>query len=170
MFKDHARIINAIASVGEISGRKKLQKMIYIAKSISFPFEEKFQFHFYGPYSEELTLRIEELCEMGYLNEKKEKQKSYVQYCYSLTESGEEFLRMYPVVNMPCLKECLEDMKEKSARFLELVSTIIYFRSEPKEEVIDKIHTLKSKQKYSSEEISEAYAYIEQLSSKAKLQ
>ena len=53
MFKDHARIINAIASVGEISGRKKLQKMIYIAKSISFPFEEKFHFHFYGPYSEE---------------------------------------------------------------------------------------------------------------------
>ena len=169
MFKDHARIINAIASVGEISGRKKLQKMIYIAKSISFPFEEKFHFHFYGPYSEELTLRIEELCEMGYLNEKKEKEKGFVQYTYSLTESGEEFLRMYPV-DVPHLQECLGDMKEKSARFLELVSTIVFFRSEPKEEVIEKIHILKSKQKYSLEEISEAYTYIEQLSSKAKLQ
>ncbi|MBM7690634.1 uncharacterized protein YwgA [Peribacillus deserti] len=38
MFKDHANIINAIASAGEIAGRKKLQKMIYIAKKISFPF------------------------------------------------------------------------------------------------------------------------------------
>ena len=33
--------------------------MIYIAKKLHFPFEEKFEFHFYGPYSEELTLQLE---------------------------------------------------------------------------------------------------------------
>lgn len=75
MFKDHANIINAISTAGEISGRKKLQKIVYIAKKLSFPFHEKFQFHFYGPYSEELTLRIEELCDMGYLNEVREKKQ-----------------------------------------------------------------------------------------------
>ena len=167
MFKDHANIINAISTAGEISGRKKLQKIVYIAKKLSFPFHEKFQFHFYGPYSEELTLRIEELCEMGYLNEVKEKKAGYYQYCYSITDAGQDFLSIQEV-EMPALEACLQDMNEQNARFLELVSTVLYFDTLEKEEVTEKIFTLKSKQKYTLEEIDEAYEYIEQLKTKAK--
>ncbi|MEH6943758.1 YwgA family protein [Bacillus sp. JJ722] len=167
MFQDHAKIVFAISSVGEIAGRKKLQKMIYIAKKISFPFQEKFQFHFYGPYSEELTLRIEELCEMGYLNEVKEKKGGYQQYCYTLSKAGEDFLDLYKV-DMPSVEECLQDMNNQNARFLELVSTVLYFDELEKEEVIEKIHTLKSKQKYTLEEIDEAYDYINRLINKAQ--
>ncbi|MFD6440069.1 YwgA family protein [Peribacillus sp. NPDC060186] len=167
MFKDHANIINAISTAGEISGRKKLQKIVYIAKKLSFPFHEKFQFHFYGPYSEELTLRIEELCDMGYLNEVREKKAGYYQYCYSITEAGHDFLSIQEV-EMPALEACLLDMNEQNARFLELVSTVLYFDTLEKDEVIEKIFTLKSKQKYTLEEIDEAYVYIEQLKTKAK--
>lgn len=167
MFKDHANIINAISTAGEISGRKKLQKIVYIAKKLSFPFHEKFQFHFYGPYSEELTLRIEELCEMGYLNEVREKKAGYYQYCYSITDAGRDFLSIQEV-EMPALESCLQDMNEQNARFLELVSTVLYFDTLEKEEVTEKIFTLKSKQKYTLEEIDEAYEYIEQLKTKAK--
>ena len=91
MLKDHAKIMHAIAESGEVVGRKKLQKMIYIAKKLEFPFREKFQFHFYGPYSEELTLRVEELCNMGFLNEVKEKKGGYYQYRYTLTDDGNIF-------------------------------------------------------------------------------
>jgi uncharacterized protein YwgA len=167
LFKDHANIINAISTAGEISGRKKLQKIVYIAKKLSFPFHEKFQFHFYGPYSEELTLRIEELCEMGYLNEVREKKAGYYQYCYSITDAGQDFLSIQEV-EMPALEACLQDMNEQNARFLELVSTVLYFDTLEKEEVTEKIFTLKSKQKYTLEEIDEAYEYIEQLKTKAK--
>ncbi|MDM5210107.1 YwgA family protein [Peribacillus sp. NJ4] len=167
MFKDHANIINAISTAGEISGRKKLQKIVYIAKKLSFPFHEKFQFHFYGPYSEELTLRIEELCEMGYLNEVREKKAGYYQYCYSITDAGQDFLSIQEV-EMPALEACLLDMNEQNARFLELVSTVLYFDTLETEEVTEKIFTLKSKQKYTLEEIDEAYEYIEQLKTKAK--
>jgi uncharacterized protein len=167
LFKDHANIINAISTAGEISGRKKLQKIVYIAKKLSFPFHEKFQFHFYGPYSEELTLRIEELCEMGYLNEVREKKAGYYQYCYSITDAGQDFLSIQEV-EMPALEACLQDMNEQNARFLELVSTVLYFDTLEKEEVTEKIFTLKSKQKYTLEEIDEAYVYIEQLKTKAK--
>ena len=167
MVKDYARIINAVASVGEISGRKKMQKIIYIAKKISFPFEEKFQFHFYGPYSDELTMQIEELCEMGYLHEEKEKKSGYWQYCYSISEAGEDFLKLYQV-DEPNLKECLEDMNGQNARFLELVSTVLYFDTLEKPEVIEKVQTLKAKQKYTLEEIDDAYRYIEKLTTKAK--
>ncbi len=165
MLKEHAKLMSAFLASGEIIGRKKLQKMIFIAKKLSFPFQEKFQFHFYGPYSEELTLRVEELCNMGFISELREKKGGYFQYRYTVTEEGQEFLNMYEKA-MPSLPECLQDMNEQSSRFLELVSTVLYFDTLPKEEVTEKIFTLKSKQKYTHEEIGEAYDYIEKLNQK----
>lgn len=165
MLKDHAKLIQAFAASGEIVGRKKLQKMIFIAKKIAFPFQERFQFHFYGPYSEELTLRVEELCNMGFLKEVKEKKGGYMQYRYSLTDEGREFLSVNET-DLPTLEECLTDMNEQNARFLELVSTVLFFDELPVEEVKEKIFTLKAKQKYTEEEVAQAYLYIEQLKQK----
>lgn len=159
--------MQAVMVSGEIIGRKKLQKMIYIAKKVAFPFQERFQFHFYGPYSEELTLRVEELCNMGFLNEVKEKKGGYFQYRYTLTEPGKEFLSLNEV-DMPFLQDCLVDMNEQNARFLELVSTVLYFDNLSKEEVANKVFTLKASQRYTEAEIDEAYQYIESL--KAKIQ
>ncbi|MGF6953221.1 uncharacterized protein YwgA [Neobacillus sp. B4I6] len=165
MLNDHAKLMQAVMVSGEIIGRKKLQKMIYIAKKVAFPFHERFQFHFYGPYSEELTLRVEELCNMGFLNEVKEKKGGYFQYRYSLTEPGKEFLSVNEV-EMPFLQDCLVDMNEQNARFLELVSTVLYFDNLPKEEVMNKVFTLKASQRYTEAEIDEAYQYIESLKGK----
>lgn len=159
--------MGALAASGEIVGRKKLQKMIYIAKKLNFPFQEKFQFHFYGPYSEELTLRVEELFNLGFVEEIKEKKGGYFQYRYTITDSGKEFLSMYET-KMPHLDECLVDMNEQNARFLELVSTVLYFDHLPRNEVIEKINKVKAKQKYSEEEIDQAYQYIDSLKKIAK--
>jgi uncharacterized protein YwgA len=166
LLKDHAKIIQAIAVSGEVIGRKKLQKMIYIAKKMDFPFQERFQFHFYGPYSEELTLRVEELCNMGFLNEVKEKKGGYYQYRYTLTEAGQEFLGMN-AIEMPRLGDCLTDINMQNARFLELVSTVLYFDNLPEDEVREKIQTVKKSQKYTDEEIDAAYEYIEALKGRA---
>ncbi|MDR7239305.1 YwgA family protein [Neobacillus drentensis] len=167
MLNDHAKLMHAVLVSGEIIGRKKLQKMIYIAKKVAFPFHERFQFHFYGPYSEELTLRVEELCNMGFLNEVKEKKGGYFQYRYSLTEPGKEFLSLNEV-EMPFLQDCLVDMNDQNARFLELVSTVLYFDNLPKEEVANKVFTLKASQRYTEVEIDEAYQYIESLKGKVQ--
>lgn len=169
LLKDHTKIMYAIADSGEVIGRKKLQKMVYIAKKLAFPFSEKFQFHFFGPYSEELTLRVEELCNMGFLAEVKEKKGGYFQYRYSLTEEGNEFLSEN-TMEMPHLKDCLVDMNSQNARFLELVSTVLYFDNLAIEEVQEKVFTLKSKQKYTEEEIDAAYQYIDSLKKKVHIQ
>ncbi|TXC89440.1 YwgA family protein [Metabacillus litoralis] len=162
MMKEHAKLMEVISSAGEIIGRKKLQKMIYIAKKIELPFYEKYNFHFYGPYSEELTLRIEELCNLGFLNEIHEKKGGYFQYRYSLTDAGSDFLGHYDL-DLPPLKDCMLNLNEQSSRFLELVSTILYFEGHSKKEVKEKVFTLKSKQRYTEEEVNEAYLYIEKV-------
>lgn len=154
--------MKVFSAAGEITGRKKLQKMIYIAKKIDYPFYEKYNFHFYGPYSEELTLKVEELCNLGFLNEIKEKKGGYYQYRYSLTEKGQQFLSHYDL-DMPPLEDCMQNMNDQNARFLELVSTVLYFDGLEKEEVKEKVFTLKSKQRYTDEEVEEAYQYIEKL-------
>lgn len=150
---------------GEVIGRKKLQKMVYIAKKLNFPFYERYNFHFYGPYSEEITLRVEELCNLGFLDEVKEKKGGYFQYRYSLTSEGEVFLSQFEL-DMPEMTDITQSMNEQSSRFLELVSTILFFEELSKEQVKEKVFTLKSKQRYTEEEIEEAYQYIEQLKTK----
>lgn len=169
MLEDHARILQAIDIAGTIAGRKKLQKMIYISKKLHFSFHEKFEFHYYGPYSEELTLQVDELTNMGFLEEVQEPKNGYKQYNYSLTQAGIDFLNLYGEKNSNVLlAHCLIDMNGQSARFLELVSTLFYFENMKKDEFINKIFTLKSEQHYTLEEIEEAYHYMEQLSEKAK--
>lgn len=162
MLNEHAKLMKVFAVSGEITGRKKLQKIIYIAKKLQFPFYEKYNFHFFGPYSEELTLRVEELCNLGFIHEVKEKKGGYFQYRYSLTEAGEEFLSNFDL-DMPYLSECMAELNEKPARFLELVSTVLYFEELSKEEIKEKVFTLKSKQRYTEEEVEEAFSYIEHM-------
>lgn len=147
---------------GEVIGRKKLQKIIYIAKKMNFPFYEKYNFHFFGPYSEELTLRIEELCNLGFVSEIKEKKSGYYQYRYTLTDEGMKFLQLYER-EVPSLDGFIEKMNDQSSRFLELVSTVLYFDHLSKDEVKEKVYTIKQKQNYSEEEIEQAYAYIEEI-------
>ncbi|MFD1735118.1 YwgA family protein [Bacillus salitolerans] len=165
MLKDHVKVLKVFSEAGEVIGRKKLQKMIYIAKKLNFPFYERYDFHFYGPYSEELTLRVEELCNLGFVEEVKEKKGGYNQYRYLLTEIGEQFLAQSET-DLPPFNGCMVEMNDQSSRFLELVSTVLYFEGLDKEEVKEKVFTLKSKQRYTEEEIEEAYQYIEKLRNK----
>ena len=162
MFEDHLKVVTLIQEAGEVVGRKKLQKMVYIAKKLNFPFQEKYQFHFYGPYSEELTLKIEELCNMGYIHEVKEKVSGYSQYRYAVNEEGQNLLSTYGA-QIEKLGSCVRSMNEQSSRFLELVSTVMYFEKLEKDEIKEKVQTVKAKQKYTEEEMDEAFLYIDSL-------
>lgn len=160
--REHAKIVQFISIANEVNGRKKLQKMIYIAKKMNFSFAEKYEFHMYGPYSEELTLRIEELCEMGFLFEDYSDKGSYVQYSYNVTSEGERFIETAACAHEN-LNGCIDLMKEKSSRFLELVSTLLYFDQLEKQEQIAKVHIVKNKLNFSEEEMDSAFVFIEEI-------
>ena len=162
MLQEHARIVQFIAMAEEVHGRKKLQKMIYIAKKMEFPFAEKYELHMYGPYSEELTLRVEELCEMGFLSESCTDKGSYVQYSYHVTEAGGQFLETAEAPHDK-LAECIGRLKEKSSRFLELVSTLLYFDHLPKDEQIAKVLIVKNKLNFTEDEMQDAFDFIAEM-------
>ncbi|WP_085994004.1 YwgA family protein [Oceanobacillus senegalensis] len=162
MLDNHAKLMQFFSIAKDVTGRKKLQKMIYILQKCNVPFEEKYNFHFYGPYSEELTLRVEELCNLGFLNEVREDKSNYYQYNYTITDDGKDFLQQF-AMDMPEYQEKVEKLKAKSSRFLELVATMFYFDDLHVEEIIKKVHTVKPKQKYSDEEIKEAIQFIKDI-------
>ncbi len=162
LLQAHAKVVQFISMANEVTGRKKLQKMIYIAKKMKFPFVEKYELHMYGPYSEELTLRVEELCEMGFLAEQCTDKGSYVQYSYNTTDEGTRFLE---TTDQPheMLAVCIDMMNGKSSRFLELVSTLLYFDHLDKDEQIAKVHIVKNKLNFSEEEMTNAFDFIVEL-------
>ncbi len=43
LLQEHAKIVQFISIANEVKGRKKMQKMIYIAKKMNFPFAEKYE-------------------------------------------------------------------------------------------------------------------------------
>ncbi len=149
-------------SSGEIVGRKKLQKMIYILKKCDVPFEEKYEFHFYGPYSAELTVRIEELCNLGFIAEQKEKKSNYYQYRYAVTDNGQDFLNQ-SMVELPPFEEKIQQMKEKSSRFLELVSTMLFFDHLSNSEIEEKVQVVKKSSNYTAEDLQQAWQFIEEM-------
>ena len=162
LIQEHAKIVQFISMAEEVTGRKKLQKMIYIAKKMQFPYAEKFELHMYGPYSEELTLRVEELCEMGFLTEEFIDKGSYVQYKYNVSGEGERFLETaQPAPEQ--LIDIIEKMQVQTSRFLELVSTLLYFDHLSKKEQIEKVHIVKNKLKFSELEMDTAFDFIQQL-------
>lgn len=163
MLENHAKLVKVIASTDGIIGRKKLQKIIFIMKKLGYRFEEKFTFHFYGPYSEELSLRMEELTNLGFISEMKEQKSNYYQYRYEVTDRGRQFLEQAPT-KLTVDDELTALLKNQSSRFLELVSTMLYFDHLDKEEVNKKVQEVKKKSNYTEADIDEAWAFIHQIS------
>jgi uncharacterized protein YwgA len=162
MLKEHAKLLVLFQEAGEVIGRKKLQKIVYISKKFRFDFQEKFNFHFYGPYSEELSLQVEELTNLGFIQESKENKGGYSQYKYELSTQGREYLGIYPTA-MEGYDQFVQLVNQESSRFLELVSTMLYFDKLNKAELIEKIGKVKSRQNYSVDEIEKAMEFCEDL-------
>lgn len=161
MLSNHAKLLELIQATQGVEGRKKLQKMIYIAKKCGLPFQEKYELHMYGPYSEELTCRIEELCELGFLQEINEKRSNYQIFSYQTTEEGIQFAQKLNQQEIQDFKWG-SLLKERSSRFLELVATLLYFDEFEKQEQIQKVQVVKNKLNFMEEEFEEAFLFLEQ--------
>lgn len=69
MFSPYRLLTRMLLLAGEVRGRKKLQKMVFIAQSLGYPFSEPFALHMWGPYSEVLAMKLKEMTDWGFAQE-----------------------------------------------------------------------------------------------------
>ncbi len=117
----------------KIEGRIKFQKSVYILKNHGVNFTEKFTYHYFGPYSFDLQLEIEELIYQGRV-----KEESSNPYIYKIDE---EFIDEIDENILKDKEKLIRHLVKQDASDLELLATIYYlFNNNLKE-----THALKNK-------------------------
>ena len=120
MLDNLLNVLNVVKIAETIEGRKRFQKMIFILKQLGADFDERFVYHYYGPYSQELQLELDYLIINGLIQEQVEGSS----YVYKLTEKGLKKLNGSDEISS--YKSVIDDLNSKSASFLEVLSTIFY--------------------------------------------
>ena len=160
MKKDLKKIITLVSELDEIDGRKKFQKIVYILKQLGINFNEKYKFHYYGPYSPKLQLEIDSLVNGEILKEEKEGNA----YNYKVLLEDNEYIISDFFSDE--VKKLIAELKEYRSYILELVATFFYLKEKgyKKEEVIKKkTSILKSNLE---EFIDEAYDIFDNIQNK----
>lgn len=137
---DEEILMGMFVEVESIKGRKRLQKMVYILKSLGLPVSASFVKYHYGPYSKELEVEVSGLTNQGVLGERSD---TYLMpdgihrvYDYSLTAQGQKYAREYGA-DLSEYSDLLKKLKDMDLD--ELVKIAYYIHdSNPKPEAIKK--------------------------------
>ncbi len=158
MFEAYTRIALAVNACKDgVRGRKKLQKMIYIAQALGYPFREDFTLYWYGPYSHELASELRRMEELSILNERQPPP-----YIIELTETGKSFLEYFKnniikemgTEQFPKMIDLFRYLSHYRPWQLEILATLFYFhRVENRGPDLLKDVVGKIKPKFSSQEI-----------------
>lgn len=127
-----AKIISWAGDNG-LTGRKRLQKVVYCLKSAGVSVDADFYLHHFGPYSWDVAKACDEMVLGEVLVESPASQKSY---SYKLSDKGQELLRKaveQPSKDMQALDEMEvlgKQLINEEIWALELGSTILFFQNQ----------------------------------------
>lgn len=135
-------LLQLLHVVGRIEGRKRLQKMVHILQELGFPFQERFQYSFYGMYSLQLKAEVDVLKEEGLVAETSAGNGSFA---VAGTAGLNDLLGRFDLVDEPVWAGQAQYLNSLSPIVLEGISTILYLRhTESDEEVVrERLLTLK---------------------------
>jgi len=161
MSKSLKKIMSLLSLARCITGRKKFQKIVHILQQKGLDFGEHFRFHYYGPYSDDLQLKIDALVMENVINE--ERADSGRGYQYALKE--DVTFDSDPDLERHC--DFVNYLNSQSPQVLELVSSVYYILERKKnfseKEAFLKARRLKPKLDNKTEEAQKVYRYIENL-------
>jgi len=126
----------ALVVSNEIYGRKKLQKIVYLANCAGWNVIRDFRFHHYGPYSDYVRSEIENLSEQGLVEVSEQTTRAdNLVYLHTLTEEGCQFLQMLAEeIQSPELMEktdeLVNELNEFSPDELEIMASLYYLHRE----------------------------------------
>jgi uncharacterized protein YwgA len=114
-----------VAAGGELVGKIRLQKVVYLLDQIGLNSGYSYEYHHYGPYSEDLAEQIDDDVVFGRLNAEQRRRQSdgvpYVAYHAEAAGEGEPMDTHMPVDRV---RNALAEMQRRSATVLELAATM----------------------------------------------
>jgi uncharacterized protein YwgA len=111
------------AAGGEIVGKIRLQKMVYLLDQLGAMSGFLFEYHHYGPYSEDLAEAVDDDVIFGRIEEDQRRRVSDgVSYVvYRSSNQGEQSSDTF---SQPAIRGAIEEMNRQSMTILELAATI----------------------------------------------
>ncbi|TYO96608.1 hypothetical protein [Desulfallas thermosapovorans] len=113
---------------GQIKGRKKMQKIIYILQQLAKPFRKPYEFrwNFYGVYSDELAseLNVGEI--FGILRERCLEEHGYRTFIIETVDNS----NASGIEKDEQVKQLVTYLAAKESRVLEVLSSIIFFKDQ----------------------------------------
>jgi uncharacterized protein YwgA len=146
MLENYALIVELLKEVGEIRTRKKFQKMVYLLQQNKLPFNEGFGLHFYGPYSAELQLELDQLADAGLISQEFKGDSYEFKFrkeANALLEKNKEFLSR---IQKSEFRHLINELNNIAPNLLESMSTIVYLEKsygQDKETIRTSINNLK---------------------------
>ncbi len=120
-----------------VSGRKRLQKIVYLADSIGWNIFRDYRFHHYGPYSEYLLSEVQNLCALRMIEVHQGTYNDRPLYLHELTEKGHSLLKLLlreiQRRNPSLIKRTnglVRELNNFSARELEVMASLYYLKRE----------------------------------------
>lgn len=123
-------VLQLFHAVPRFDGRKKLQKTVHILKELGAPFQERFEYSYYGMYSAQLKGELDALEREGLVKER-ETETPYAPhptYVIESTSKVAELLKEFNLATPPTWVEVAKQLSQLPVHVLEGVSTILFLQ------------------------------------------
>jgi uncharacterized protein YwgA len=111
------------AAGGEVAGKVRLQKLMYLVDQLGIVTGFSFNYHHYGPYSEELAERVEDDVVFGRVSVEQKRRADGVPFViYRPRHHNQDDPKS--LLRTPGVRAALSAMQRRSATVLELAATI----------------------------------------------
>ena len=155
-----ALLLLSLESHQVIAGRTKLQKMVYLANECGWNAVRDYVFYQYGPYSKWLSLELDNLKNIGLVDEETtETQSERTVYLYSLTSKGLSILEsILKELGEPKLLEKTRGLLGQLTKYksdeLEIMASLLYISRDKDLNMDDVVKiTLRLKPRFTEEQI-----------------
>lgn len=145
MTNSFVAMLQLFAATGEVTGRKKCQKLVHILQECGVDFGLDFKLALYGAYSSGLQSLMEDLVEEKYLNEEPDSCGGFPTSRFSPHRRLGKTLRALGEEASPTWMPLAVSLNLKSPRELETTSTILFLRNSgvPEGDLEDQFRRLK---------------------------
>lgn len=137
LFGRKALILLVLQAAGKLTGRTKLQKILYLSNLCKWNVIPDYKYHNYGPFSEMVNMEIENMQNNGWVNESPfTTTNGNTSYSYRLSRAGNEIanslVSRFEDEIVKSTIELVESLNGLTTDDLEIMATLVYLKEENK--------------------------------------